>query len=188
VKTVYPHEIVLRQYRAAIETMYRDHRAGLRRWLRRCFPHVCAGLIHDAVGDAFTDALDTERTQLFMTVWQTRPAAALLALIKQVAWRHLRGYLRKKNARPTARADDSIDLRGASPESLCMHRETLQRVSALIDEAATRLGGRRPQALHAALHTRLGGDSDAAAARAHGVPREYVNRAKRWIATRLSGD
>jgi hypothetical protein len=65
---------------------------------------VRTGLVHDAMGDVFTDALDTKRNALFMTVWQTQPTSALLALIKLVAWRHVRGYLRKKNARPQASA------------------------------------------------------------------------------------
>ena len=47
-------------------------------------------------------------------------------------------------------------------------------------------GGRGKRALHAALHARLAGGTDAEAARAHRVPREYVNRAKRWIGMHLA--
>lgn len=69
----------------------------------------------------------------------------------------------------------------------CAHQD-MQRAMCLVDEAAVRFGGRRPHALRAALHERLHGGTDSEAARAHGVPREYVNRAKKWIGRHLSVD
>jgi hypothetical protein len=84
----------------------------------------------------------------------------------------------------SAPAAEAVHL--CTPQQLALHRELTTQVHGLVDLAAARFGGRRKRALRAALHDRLAGGTDAEAARAHRVPREYVNRAKRWIGMHLT--
>lgn len=58
-------------------------------------------------------------------------------------------------------------------------------MASLIDEAATRYGGRRRRSLRAALRARFTGCTDVEAAREYQVPREYVNRARRWVVSEI---
>ncbi|WP_428267064.1 hypothetical protein [Haliangium sp.] len=108
-------------------------------------------------------------------------------LLYRVAWCHRRAYYRRKTRhaeccfRP---AHEPVD--GCTPQRILLGRELASELKHLTAAAAKRHGGARAGALELALHDRLAGDSDTESARAHGIPREYVNRAKRWVGARLS--
>ena len=171
-----------RDYRTIIEALYRSRRDTLVRRLRRSFPGVCPATVSDAVADAFLDAL--ERPTGFERSWRERGEAALSCLLYQVAWRKLRGHLRKKASQHEPLGEQNLST-PSTPEGICRMREAMQHALRLIEQAARRFGGKRHRALRSALQDRLTGMSDTEAAREHGIPREYVNRAKRWIAACL---
>ena len=170
-----------RDYKQLIESIYRRHNLLLQIRIQSAFPPADRGLVEDAVASAFEDAL--ERPAPFRAAYQNGGRARLLRLFEQVAWRHLRGHYRKKSSKcEIATADptrEPCDPR--TPYAHACGRETAAHVLRLVDEAAVRFGGGQPQALRQALRARLGGGTDAEVARCHRVPREYVNRAKRWI-------
>lgn len=174
-----------REYRQLIGTICHDHNILLQRQIQRAFPRADTALVEDAVGSAFHDAV--ERPAAFLAAWQHGGRVRLLSLLQQVAWRHLRGHFRKKSSKcELATATPAREACDAStPYTVAASRETEAQVLRLVDEAAERFGGGQPQALRQALHARLGGGTDTEVARRHCVPREYVNRAKRWIGVRL---
>ncbi len=77
--------------------------------------------------------------------------------------------------------------RSVTPHQVAVQRELFGRIQALIPQAVEHFGHGRSDALKAALQARLAGDmdSDTEAAREYGVPREYLNRAKQWIARQV---
>lgn len=169
-------------YQTTLALISQQHRAQLQRSLARSFPRAGEALLEDAVSDAITDAV--AKPDAFLHAWEHRGEGALLGLLRHAAWCHLRGHYRRKASRCEVRLE--IDLRDPqTPESVVRGRESMAKVLALVDQAAERFGGSRPQDLREALYTRLDGATDIEAARAHGVRREYVNRAKRWIGNHL---
>ena len=176
-------------YMHILDTIQRHHTPSIERRLRRAFGRACVSHIEDAIGNAFTDAL--ARPAPFLARWQRHGEAGLVRFFYHVAWRHLRAYFRKKASRCEI---PSGELLGMMPEIhdtltpyvIASSRETEAITSCLVEEAAERFGGGRRRSLGAALRERLGGGTDTEAARAHAVPREYVNRAKRWIGTQLT--
>lgn len=183
----WPAATMSTQYRDQVETLYRQHHLALQRRLHKGFPRADQGLVEDAVASAFEDAL--MRPDAFVAAWQRGGDARLLTLFNQVAWRHLRGHYRKKSSQCELPALHAASEPGdfITPYELALGREIATRVRDLIDEAARRFGGSHERALRRALHARLGGNggTDTEVARSHHVPREYLNRAKRWIGTRL---
>ena len=174
-------------YRELLESIYRQHHAPVTRWLQRKFPGVTFAEVQDAVADTFTEAL--ERPQAFVQADSRGGRPELVRLLRQVAWRRLRGLRRRKAARYERLGldDNHLERRHEiTPMVEVSGRETLRRALVLVDEAAQRFGGTHAQALRQALRLRFTGGTDTEAARACGVPREYVNRAKRWIGTRLA--
>ncbi|MDH5642433.1 MAG: hypothetical protein OEY28_14175 [Nitrospira sp.] len=177
-------------YSFIVESIYAQHHQSIRIRLGRRFPRVSHALVEDAVADAFMDAL--QRPTSFMCTWQQDGTGALRRLIEQVAWRSLRGYLRKKSSRCELFSAAAIEAAAESYEQTASirieQREKISRALRLIDIAAVRFGGSRSRSLRSALHARLEGYSDTEAARDHRIPREYVNRAKRWIGCQMRVD
>ncbi len=172
------------EYRTALESLYCERAPWIQHWVQRCFPRTCASLVADAVADAFTDALALDGS--LFNVWRSRGKTELALGIRQAAWRHLRGHLRKHSTRCEIAMPHLPDTVGVStPESLYATRETLALMASLIDEAAIRYGGRHRHSLRTALRARFTGYTDVEAARGHQLPREYVNRARRWIVREL---
>lgn len=172
------------QYCSLVERLYRQHAAQLRVWLGQRYPRADHGLVEDAVSESFAQAL--EHPAAFLRARDSGGDAGLRRLLRVVAWRNLRAHFRKKARRwertgvALAEPQDAL-----TPQHIVSGRQTATRVLDLVDVAASRFGGGQPEALRTALHERLTGGTDTEAARAHGVPREYVNRAKRWIGTQL---
>ena len=175
-------------YRHLLVTVYQCHNAEIVAWLQRKFP--CLSYMHaeDAVQEAFVEAL--ERPPAFCSAWRAGGLEAVVRLLRQAAWRKLRGYWRKKATRCELPGGEQVTAYGnhaVTPQEIAIYQQILGHIWRLIDEAAERFGGRRSRALRAALHDRLAGSSDIESANTHGVPREYVNRAKRWIGAQLHG-
>lgn len=169
-------------HRLLVEEAYLRYAMPLRLWLRQCYPRADEALVEDAVADAFVHAL--ERPEVFVRTMDDGGRGTLWPLFRTIAWRNLRGHFRKKARRwESPGIDDAAPQSAQTPQDIVASREIATRVLELIDVAAVRFGGSRPDALRTALHERLAGGTDTDAARAHGVPREYVNRAKRWIGT-----
>jgi hypothetical protein len=141
---------------------------------------MCPSLVAEAVADAFTDAL-VHNGPLFRT-WQQAGKPGLARGIRQAAWRRLRGHLRRHSTRCEVSEHPIEEYPDArTPEAACASREALQHLEILIGQAATRYGGHQAQALRVALWNCFEGDKDTEVARTHRLPREYVNRAKRWV-------
>lgn len=167
-----------------MERAYRRYSAPLRQWLRRCFPRADHGLVEDAVADSFMHVL--ERPEVVVRAMDDGGESALRRLLRLIAWRNLRGHFRKKAWQCERTEIDWLeDDEALTPQQIVSGRQTAARVCDLIDAAAVRFGGPRPDALRTALHDRLAGGTDTEAARTHGLPREYVNRAKRWLGSQL---
>lgn len=163
---------------------YARWRPRLHAWLRKAFPKAGRALIEDAVNDAFVVAL--ERPARFAQAYRQGRG---LALLRRVAWRQLRAYFRRKSSQCELAGEEHIAHANApaalSPAALLSSYQEVTRTFTLVDEAADQFGGKQAPALRAALHMRLAGSTDTEAAKAHNVPREYVNRAKRWIGMHL---
>lgn len=169
-------------YQNTLALIHQQHRARLQRALARSFPRAGQALLEDAVSDAFTDAV--AKPGAFVLAWEHRGEHALLGLLRHAAWCHLRGHYRRKSSRCEVMME--LDIRDPqTPESVARSHEAVACVLGLVDQAAERFGGGHAHALREALYMRLDGATDIEAARAHGVRREYVNRAKRWIGDRL---
>lgn len=171
-------------YHRMIELLYRQQWAPSRRWLARRFPGTGSAAVEDAMSDAFEDTM--ARPRPFVNAWKRGGQAAVVRLLRQAAWRRLRGHLRKKSSRCEVGGTDAEPVYLCTPQELALGRELGAEVLALVEQAAAIHGGRRARALRAALLARLAGSTDTEAARAHRVPREYVNRAKRWIGMHLA--
>lgn len=172
------------RHRQLVERSYRQYGTALRQWLRQCYPRVDHGLVEDAVADSFVDVLADP--EVLAHALERDGESTLRALLRMIAWRRLRGYLRKKDMRSERVDIDLLEAADAlTPQQILAGRETATRVLALVEVAAVRFGGSRSDALRTALHDRLAGGTDTEAARLHGLPREYVNRAKRWLGAQL---
>lgn len=174
------------EYHDQLESIYRRHNGAILGWLQRQFPRTSHARVQDAVADAFTEAL--ESPERYRRALDDGGDGELIRLLRQVAWRGLRGHHRRKSTRCELLDHEGVAMEpthSVTPLRVLSGKRELARTLTLVDQAAQRFGGTRSNALRAALHARVTGISDAEAARAHGVPREYVNRAKRWIGAQL---
>lgn len=169
--------------RGALERQSKE-REGLAARIRRAFPRAHEREVDDAVQHAFVEAL--EHFERYEAALDKGEEEAIRWLVV-VAWRHLRGERRRWHrsrsvplgTRTPPAMDAPLDMRLDA-------RRQLGRALGLVQVAAELHGGQQAEGLRAALELRmLGDESDASAARRCGVPREYVNRARRWILERL---
>ncbi len=147
------------------------------RAIQRAFPRMCEGRAEDAV-DAATLALIERQGP-------AGPAEADERLLFRIAWREARGQLRRHGYQ---RELGGVPLHSIAQGGQDIEGELIvaDLVYRLVPRAAAAFGGRRTDALRDALRDRLqerGTDTDCAAE--HGVPREYLNRAKRWLGVAL---
>ena len=149
------------------------------RAMRRAWPAVPLELIEDAVSGAALAAL--ERPALYTTALEAGEEE-LYRLFHCVVWRDLRGALRRHGARmELGVTDETLDSFGQPPGQEVAAGYAL-RVQDLLHDAADTYGADQPQRLRDALEDKvLTGDSDTAIGARHGVPRETINRAKRYV-------
>lgn len=172
---------------ALVSRVFQDHHADLKAYLRARFPRVCEGRIEDAVGDACVDLLrqgaDVERS------FEEGGEARVLSLARVVAWRKVRGGLRRAHMRSELGVDDLSTIRRANPAGQLVG-VALADFSRAIDRAVPASGTTPSQlpAVRQALEDKLEThDSDGAVAARHGIRREHLNRAKRALMNELSG-
>lgn len=170
------------QYFAAL---YLQHHAGLVRVLQRRYPTTCSGRVEDAVEDAFAAALANPALGARLCAASERESWGLLY---KIAWRGLRGQRRRRGFQDECPLADpeleqaSPTWREHSPEAAALTSDMARRVLTLIPGAAATHGKSQVDRVALALRARLeDGLDDGEAARAFGVPREYVNRAKRHV-------
>lgn len=165
--------------------LYRKHQASLVCTLQGRYRSTCPGRVEDAVEDAFTAVLASPSLGARLNTADERESWRLLY---QIAWRGLRGQRRRRafhDERPLG--DEELELaspawREHSPESAAITADLSRRVLTLIPGAAMAHGKGHADRVALALRARLeDGLDDGEAARAFGVPREYVNRAKRHL-------
>ena len=182
-----PASSIHRPGHALVSRLFREHHGDLKAYLRLRFPRVCAGRIEDALGDACVDLLrqgnDVERS------FEEGGEARLLSLARVVAWRKVRGGLRRAHMRSELAVEDLSTLRRANPAGQLVG-VALSDLSGAIDRAIP-ASGTTPsllpavrQALEDKLETH---DSDGAVAARHGIRREHLNRAKRALMMELAG-
>jgi len=161
-----------------------ENREDLLRYLQSRFPRVAPELLEDAAHDACLDAL--ERSKAFEAAWSRGGEPEVYALFRCVAWRKVRGNLRQ-----TRRRDELHQLLPVQASTTPGQEHLVRlvdRVEGLIIEAVTRFGGSRKEALRQALvHKLLTGEPDRSVALLYEVPREYLNRAKRFFQDNLWG-
>lgn len=147
------------------------------RGLCRAYPCLCSSLVTDAVWDAYAAA--QARPERFLEAL-ARGQRDLYRMFRKVAWRRLRGHVRRHSTRWEI-ADDAVE-RHSLPAGQELAAGYPERLDALLDEASRRYGGERVGALRGALEDRvLSGDADADVAARWDLPREYLNRAKRHV-------
>lgn len=164
---------------------YTHHRHELVRALARRHPHLCRGRLEDAVGAAFLQAF--ERPRAFEQA-ASRGPEALRRFFHLVARRQLRTETKRKCEQAEQAMSDQPVLGGheTTPEAEAIAQELAARLDTLLDEASHRYGrGQKPE-LRRALEARLTeGGTDTAHARAHGVRREYLLRARHWLTAQM---
>ena len=154
-------------------TIYTHQQALLLRFLRRRFPALDDATVCDAVQETFVDLLRQPAT---VERARAHGQAELYRLIRCIAWRKARGELRRRSRLRQV----------AVPEVSCPpgqpHARSLTQLPRLMAEAVRRFGHRRAPQLRDALEHKLWtGEPDRQVARHFGVPREYLNRAKRFV-------
>ena len=153
--------------------------------LRRSYRKTCDALLEDALQQAILTLV--ESPEGFEQAWAVGERA-LMDRIVTVAWRVLRSHYRRAETRLATADVHLVELpcEQMDPFTQVSGLELVLNIDELAQDASRRFGGSRPEQLHHALWIRIAEDgSDAAAARRGGVPREYVNRARRWMAGQL---
>lgn len=173
------------QFARQLERVIRTHYPSLLVYLARRFPRLDRARLEDAVGDALEVAC---REPARFEAAGRRGDPALLKLLRVVSWRTLRAWYRRPTRRVEVTREHLPDHPDARlPDAQVIARRELSVMHSLVTRAARKTCKGRSAALEAALHDRLGGATDAEAGRRHGVPREYVNRARRWMLDQLAG-
>jgi hypothetical protein len=152
-------------------------------WLERCFPAAGPGQLEDAWQAAALDVL--EHPQRYQRAWERDGEAGLARYLSTVAWRGLRGALRRKahrEERGDLRLAALIPVSGGQEHYLSLRHE----LGPVIAAAAAQFGGPGAAQLEAALLERLcGGAPDTEVAARHGLRREPLNRARRRVEAEL---
>jgi len=158
-----------------------SHSAQTLRSLQHRFPTVCPAEAEDALQNTWVDVMRNPHS-LESTLWH-RGEPAFRRALHTVLWRQMRALWRRRKPIPVdndAVQDWAIDW--DTPEELLRAKELRIEIDMLKDAAAITFGGSKPEALRAALDSRLDdGLSDTAVANIYGLRRETVNRAKRWV-------
>lgn len=170
---------------ALAEAFTLELRRALLAGLCRRFPGLGRELVEDAVQNAALELLASPT--VLPGAWSRGGVVEIRRVLMVAAWRGCLRALTGPRARRELLLERLPESGGpADPESLLLCREVERAVEVALGRAARRHGGRRAPQLAAALAARLGADeTDTEVARAYGVPRETLNRAKNWMAEQL---
>lgn len=158
---------------------YANHSRALHGYLRRRFPVLDDEAVRDAVQDTFLEACRAPESFARARLDGERASYRLLCCM---AWRKARGVLRRKSRR--------VEVTGLLEALSCPagqpYGNALGQLARLVSEAVRRHGHRHDLQLRLALEHKLwSGESDLQVAVRFGVPREYLNRAKRYVQDEL---
>lgn len=159
---------------SSLALTYVEQRDALTRALQSSYASTSFDLIEDAVNDAFLAVLQGERID--PVYW----GHASKALLYRIAWRSLRGHLRRKANRVEQPMEVLPENPGHETAESAALAESLARVlDTAINNAARHACKRDPAPLAAALRDRVcSGETDGVVAARHGVRREMLNRAR----------
>jgi len=170
-----------------VARVFSEQHSELQSYLRTRFPRVCTGRIEDAIGDACVDLL--RQTGDVEKAFAEGGEARVMSLARVVAWRKVRGGLRRAHVRSEVGVDDLSTLRRADPAGQLVG-VALSDLSRAMDRAVPQSNTSPSQfpAVRRALEDKLEThDSDGVVAARHGIRREHLNRAKRALMKELSG-
>lgn len=160
--------------------------AELMRHLQRQFPRVCVSLREDAVQEALLHLAHEARspTSLTQRAWARDGLPGVRRLAVVVAWRAVRGRTRRRGG-AWCPLDDTL-VGGAQPDELLIAKRAAGRLDTILKEAGPRFAPRSSAQLNAALLESLdNGERDAVVSSRHGVRREPLCRARRWVREQL---
>lgn len=167
-----------------VATIAERHRERLVRSVQCSYSRSCRALVEDAVSAAIFDAiLGVQHPGSAFALALTRDGErGLVAVIRQVAWRKMRGHHRLKSSQVAHDFDVDSELAGDDdPEAALAHKELRRQMERTFDSAAKLYAKRNPGPLRAALLDRMEtGDSDPQVASRHGIRREVLTNARNW--------
>lgn len=170
------------EVRRVIEAVYIAHAERVRGWLRRTWPSAREVLVEEAVAQVFADLC--ARPEGLLEV-QQKGTGGVLPFLCCVARRQLRGMLRRSVNRLESLEVSSEDTPPFNEANRLNARIELRAYVPLVERAAEIHGPHHRHALEEALWECFGGEFEAQAARRFGVRREYISRARRWLADAL---
>lgn len=171
--------------RDALLTMHEALGPSIRRSLRKAFPGTCVGRVEDAV--QATGLAILERPSHFAEVVARGGISELKRQLTVVAWRALRGQLRKRGAR-LEDGDEEQLLAFAQPAGQELAAELRVGWAKAVRRAAEASGGADIEAVEAAINARFWtGQPDTVTAARTGVRREYINRGRIAVERELLG-
>lgn len=158
-----------------IGTLYMNHHRALHGFLRRRFPALDDEALRDAVQETFLDAC---RAPAAFDRAHRSGGRASYRLLCCIAWRKARGEIRRKSSRVEVVGWEGIVVCPAGQP----YGNALGQLARLVSDAVRRCGHRQDGQLRLALEHKLwSGEPDLQVAARFGVPREYLNRAKRFV-------
>lgn len=161
--------------------------ADLMRHLSIHFPRACKGEREDAVQDALLH-LAREAVSpgsLTLRAWDRDGLSGVRRLASVVAWRSIRGQHRRRGRCWIPLEENQGG--GARPDEILVARRAAERLSGILAEAGPRFAARAPDALRAALLESLtDGEPDAVVSSRHGLRREPLCRARRWVQEQIA--
>ena len=171
--------------RDALLALHEALRPSIRRSLRKAFPGSCVGRVEDAL--QATGLAILERPGHFAEVVDRGGISELKRQLTVVAWRALRGQLRKRGAR-LEDGDEEQMLAFPHPPGQELVAELQVGWAKAVRRAAEASGGADIEAVEAAINARFWtGQPDTITAARTGVRREYINRGRLQVERELLG-
>lgn len=167
--------------RRILDQLYHNHHPRLLAYARSCFPRLDAGRLEDAVADAFELALNNPE---LVGGAARQGDAALLGLLRLFIWRGARAQLRRHAYARASSVETGPELFQAPSQEFQAHVRL--NFDTELSACANEVCGLHAGAICAALVDALvSGRPETDVAVAHGVQREYLNRARRKLQQRM---
>lgn len=170
----------------SLADLYLQLASALRRTLSARFPRLCVGRVEDAVSDTFVIAAASP--ELIGNAFAKGGVAHVQSLLHLIAWRCARATVcRGAGARetPCDELPEPTAWRAPPQEILA---DLHLHLASVVQDCSREVCAKHADALAQALLDRLAsGQEDAVVAKRHGVPREYLNQARRGAARRMLG-
>lgn len=170
-----------------LSTLFEQHAPSIRRYVRSRYGHLCPGRVEDAVADAFV--VLCSQPELARKAWESGGERQVLSLLRVIAWRCARAGVCRGAGAFERGLVGSVEPVGEGPGALEARAELALHLERAVLVISEQISSAHAERLALALTERLLGDeSDTDIARKHGIPREYINRARHGLARMLSSD